>query len=66
MRMNGGQLREKIKSLDEEEKQLVARLERLNKLEAKPTEKIKIVTDLLRRLEALREVAEKRLAERGG
>lgn len=66
LRMNGAQLREKIKSLDEEERQLIARLQRLNKLDDPPAEKIKIVADLLKRLEALRAEAERRLAERGG
>ena len=60
--MNIVKLTAKIASLAEEEAQLVKRLTRLNELDPPPADKIQTVTDLLKRLVALKAAAEERLA----
>ncbi len=60
--MNMAKLEVKIASLAEEEKQLVTRLQRLNELDPPPADKIKTVSELLKRLVALKAAAEERLA----
>jgi len=59
-------LKEKIESLKVEMERLQAKLQRLSAQPTPPTAKIKTVSDLLERLEALRGLAEKRLEERVG
>ncbi len=60
--MNMAKLTEKIAQLEEEQTRVGAKLSRLEVVEPRPDEKIKAVKELLERLAALKEAAEKRLA----
>ena len=60
--MNMAKLTEKIAQLDEELARVGAKLGRLEVLDPLPEEKIKTVKELIARLEALKDAAEKRLA----
>lgn len=62
--MNIAQLTAKLASLDEELARVTAKLGRLEGQDVKPEEKIKVVTDLIARLKALKIITEKRLAEK--
>ncbi len=60
--MNMAKLEVKIAALTEEETQLNKRLGHLNELDPPPADKVKIVTDQLQRLVALKAAAAERLA----
>ena len=60
--MNTAKLQAKIESLETEQAALNSRLERLKAVTPLPEERIKNITELLERLEALKEAANKRLA----
>jgi hypothetical protein len=60
--MNMVKLAEKITQLEEEQTRVGAKLSRLEVIDPLPDEKIKAVKELLARLAALKDAAEKRLA----
>lgn len=64
-RMRPDELREKIKSLETEQAQITARIDRLNAVDPVPTDKIKALLELKSRLDALKDVATKKLAADG-
>lgn len=60
--MNMAKLTEKIASIEEEESRVGAKLKRLQAVDPLPETKIKAVSELLERLDALKKLAAERLA----
>ena len=59
--MNMAKLEAKIASLNEEQQRMTTRLEKLKAVDPPPADKIASLTDLLARLEALKDAAQTRL-----